>query len=195
MGKRKRKRIYIDGDGKEYTIEGSVIDLSKGSLDELIGDALDAEQDDKIIKQKSKEIRNFLKNIDKKSDKLKDWYNLGKLLQFVDGLNLKGEENRNEAFRRLFQDLKSSPIWNTSDSKIIRYPQHMYTLYKLPKELVFHKGMTWARWFDILEYRKIIDDKNILEELVIKCCKENWNEDKLRSELQIINKILSKNEK
>lgn len=196
MGRRKKKMIYKDRDGKAYKIEGTVVDLSKGSLEDLIGEALDAEADDKIIKNKSKEIKSFIKaHIDDKN-RLKCWYELGKKLQFVDSLHLNKEGDRNDAFKRLFKDLKSSPVWNTSDTKAIRYPQHMYTLSKLSKELVFHKGMTWARWFDILEYKSITNNMEILKIVVYKCTTENWNENELRSNLQKINIELSnKNEK
>ena len=187
---------YKNGDGNVYEVEGTEVDLSKGPLDELIGGALDAEEDDKIIKQKSKEIKDFIKTAGNKKNKLKYWYELGKRLQFVDTLNLNKEEDRNEAFKRLFNDLKSSPAWkNVSVSKMIRYPQHMYTLSKLPKSLVFQKGMTWARWFDILEYKSITNNIEILKTIVYNCTEKNWNEDILRDNLQQLNKKLSnKNE-
>lgn len=193
MSRRKKKMIYKGRDGKEYPIEGSIVDLSKGSFEELIGEALDAETDDKAIKEKSKEIKDFINNVYvRKKDRLESWYNLGKKLQFVDTLHLKTEEDKNEAFVRLFKDLKSSPVWkNVSTSKVIRYPQHMYMLSKLPREVVFHKGMTWARWFDILEYRSIVNNIEMLKTIVYKCTTENWNEDKLRSSLQHVNKKLS----
>lgn len=196
MSRRKKKMIYKDRDGKEIEIVGTILDLSKGSLEDLISDALDAEADDKTIKKKSEEIKSFINAHVNDKNRLKCWYELGKKLQFVDSLHLNKEEDRNDAFKRLFKDLKSSPTWNTSDTKAIRYPQHMYTLSKLPKELVFHKGMTWARWFDILEYKSITNNMGILKKIVYKCTTENWNKDKLRSNLQRINRELSsKNEK
>lgn len=191
MSRRKRKIVYKDGEGKEYKIEGSVLDLSQGSLEELIGDALAADQDDKILKEKSKEIKEFIENSSNIPNKLERWYELGKKLQFVDTLNLNSEEDRKQALERLFKDLKaSSPIWRASDSKAIRYPQHMYTLSKLPREIVFYAGMTWARWFDILEYKVIINNTEILRNIVERCTVENWNEEKLRHHLQKINKEL-----
>jgi len=193
MSRRKRKFTYKDGDGNKYKIEASMIDLSKGSLEELIGDALDAEEDDRVIKEKSKEIKKFInKNIDKK-DKLDLWYSVGKKLQFVDNLSLNQEEDIKEAFKRLFEDLETTSAWNTKDSKAIRYPQHMYTLYKIiPKKIVFHKGMTWSKWFDILEYKNVVRNKKVLKELIHKCTKENWTAEKLRNKLQNLNKKLAK---
>lgn len=191
MSRRKRKITYKDGDGKEYKLEGSVIDLSKGSLEELVGEAIDAEADDEVLKRESREIKKFIKEHNEDEDKLKCWYELGGKLQFLDRLSLNSEEDRNEAFKRLFQDLKTSPTWTTSDAKAIRYPQHMYTLFKLPKELVFYKGMTWSRWFDILEYKSITNNPDILKNLVIKCTSEDWGEEQLRKNLQRINKEIS----
>ena len=192
MGRRKKKMVYKGRDGKDYKIEGTVVDLSKGSLEDLIGEALDAETDDRIIKKKSKEIKSFINAHINDKNRLKCWYELGKELQFVDSLHLNKEEDRNDAFKRLFKDLKSSSAWNTSDAKAIRYPQHMYTLFKLPKKLVFHKGMTWARWFDILEYKSIANNMEILKTIVYKCTSKNWSEEELRGNLQTINRELSK---
>ena len=193
MSRRKRKMTYTDGEGKVYKIEGLSLDLSKGNLEELIGAALDAEDDDKVIKEKAKEIKAFIKNNINSADKLKSWFEVGKKLQFVDKLHLNTEEDKREAFNRLFKDLKSSP-WDTADSKAIRYPQHMYTLSKLPQEIVFHEGMTWSRWFDILEYKSIVNDTKILKNIIKRCTSENWSEDQLRDNLQRINKKLTKNE-
>ena len=56
MPKRKRRRKYIDGDGIVYEFEPIEIDLRKGTLESLLEDALGADEDDKVIKEKAAEI-------------------------------------------------------------------------------------------------------------------------------------------
>jgi len=190
MSTRKRKFIYTDRNGEDHEFEGFTLDLSKGSLDDLIGDAIDAEEDDKIIKEKSREIKEYINKNKNSKTKLKYWYKLGKILQFVDDLKLNSKEDQDEALLRIFKDLE--PVWGgKNSSKIKRYPYHMYTLSKLPEDLVLYEGMTWSRWFDILEYRKIVKNKDLLIKIIEECCKGNWTESKLRKELQKYNKQIS----
>lgn len=195
MGKkpkiRKLSRKYVDGDKHEHDLSGAIeIDLTKGSLEELVGQMLDAHYDDSIIKEKSKMIRRFLKTETSRMSALEVRWHVGRILQFVDKLNLKGNDARREAFQRLFDDLKVDPERNPSAAKLTRYPTHMYTLAQLPKELVFTKGMTWSRWFDILEYKHILRDRRVLKNLVRECCKHDWPEDELRRQVQSLNKKL-----
>lgn len=190
IGKRRRKVKYIDGEGKEYDLDAITIDLGKGSLEDLLGTALDADEDDRVIKRKAVEIGNFIHRTSGSRATLKKRYEMGKILQFVDDLNLKDEDSKREAFLRLFVDLRVDIKRNPSVEKVARYPHHMYTLSKIPEELVFYKGMTWARWFDILEYKSVWTNYEILKEVVKKCCDNNWNEGRLREELQTINRAL-----
>lgn len=191
MGKRERKRTFMDGEGNLYELEDAIeIDLQKGPLEELLEDALTAREDDRIIKDKAKEIKQFLKKTSNSTNLLKKWYELGKILQFIDDLKLKDEDSKKEALQRLFADLKVDVERNPSPSKIIRYPEHMYMLAKIPEEIVFYKGMTWSRWFDVLEYKSVSTDTGILKGVVEKCSKNNWNAKTLRRELQLLNKKL-----
>ena len=191
ISKRKRKRKYIDREGKEYIFEDSIeVNLKSGSLEDVLEVALKADEDDKIIQRKAIEIKNFIRKTSENKNTLKKWYELGKILRFVDRLNLKDEISKREAFQRLFQDLKVDTERNPSMEKIIRYPQHMYALSRVPRELVFYRGMNWSRWFDILEYKFILNNRKLLGEIVRECCENNWSTKKLRKELQIINRKL-----
>lgn len=196
MGKRARKTRFVNGEGNAYELEDAVeIDLRKGPLEELLEDALTAHEDDRVIKDKAKEIKRYLKKASNSTNVLKKWYELGKILQFIDDLKLKDEDSKREAFQRLFADLNVDAERNPSPSKIIRYPGHMYMLAKIPEEIVFYEGMTWARWFDILEYKSIFSDTEILKGVVEKCCKNNWDAKTLRTELQLLNKRLKSEKK
>jgi len=192
MGKRrkvrKHKGKYVDGNGQVYEGDFLEVNLKEGNLEDLLNDALQAEEDDNIIGIEAAKIREYLKSAEREKDTLKKWYELGKMLQFVDRLNLNSETAKREAFTRLFKDLHVDAGRNPSLEKLERYPQHMYDLSKLPKDLVFYKGMSWSRWFDILEYKGIVNDKKILFEIVQKCCDNNWSASNLRKTLQSLNK-------
>lgn len=190
MPRRKRKRIFVDGNGVKYEIEGPEIILGKGSLEDLLVDALGAEEDDSIIKENAEELRILFKQNTEKQNTLRRWYEVGKVLQFVDELNLKDDVSRREAFQRLFDDLAVDINRNPSLSKLTRYPDHMYRLARFPIDLVFYPDMTWSKWFDILEYRRICDRQDILESIIQRCCHEKWNVKTLRSELQKQNRAL-----
>lgn len=191
MGKRKRKVEYIDGDGKKHILEDAIIlDLSKGSLEDLIETAIDAEIDDVRIKEKVFEIKEFLKSFPASKGALKKWYNLGKILSFVDKLKIKDDDSKKEAFKRIFDDLRADPDRDPSVEKMVRYPLHMYNLAKLPRGIVFSKNMTWSKWFDILEYTAVFKNRQVLKKFIQKCSSQNWNSGKIRKEIQILNKQL-----
>jgi len=198
MGKRKRKITYVDADGNEIVMEDAIVlDLSKGSLEDLIETAIDADIDDITIKEKANEIKKFLKEFPSKKVALERWYFLGKILSFVDKLNIVDEDAKREAFKRIFDDLKADSNRDPVVDKIVRYPLHMYNLARLPKDMVFSKNMTWSKWFDILEYNAVYQDKNLLREFVNKCSTQNWNSERIRKEVQNLNRKIkeSKNKK
>lgn len=194
MPRRERKRKYqgeyIDGDGKVYTGDFLEVNLKGGSLEDLLEEVLLADEDDKIIKKEARKIKDFMETTSKEKNTLKRWYHLGKILQFVDRLKLKGETARKEAFKRLKKDLQVDTTRNPSLEKLTRYFEHMYILAKIPAKLVFHEGMTWSRWFDILEYKAIVKDEKNLFHIVENCCKNNWTADELRKQLQLLNKMI-----
>lgn len=186
----------MDGEGNVYELEDAIeIDLRKGPLEELLEIALSADCDDRIIKNKAGKIKQYLKKTSGSTNLLERWYELGKLLHFIDDLKLKDERSKREALQRLFADLKVDTERNPSLKKIVRYPKHMYTLAKIPRKLVFTTGMTWSRWFDILEYKSVSSNPEILKEVVKKCCKGNWDTKTLRRELQLLNKRLKREKK
>lgn len=199
MTRKKRKRKYrgeyIDGEGNVYRGDFLEVNLEGGNLEDLIEETLQADEDDKIIKKEAKKIKKLIDITSGEEDTLRRWYKLGKMLQFVDRLNLRTESARKEAFVRLFRDLHVDIERNPSLEKLIRYPQHMYTLAKLPEKIVFYEGMTWSRWFDILEYKTIVRDRKILYNIVKECCKNNWTTQELRKRLQLMNRMIkTKNE-
>jgi hypothetical protein len=193
MPKRKMKRVYIDGDGVEHNLELIEVKMGKDSLENLVEAALTAEEDDMKIKVKSVEVRKIIERTSGRKDTLKRWYELGRVLQFVDDLKLEGENSRREAFRRLFKDLQVDTRRHPSVEKVTRYPEHMYNLSKIPEKLVFHKGMTWSRWFDILEYKAVWRKPEPREKRVKEWCGKGWDGRRLRRELQILNKRLKAN--
>ena len=196
MAKRGRKRKYrgryINGNGTVYRGDFLEVKLNAGSLEELLEETLQADEDDEIIKKEAKKIKEFIESTSGEKNRLKNWYNLGKILQFVDKLKLNSESARKEAFARLKKDLRVDTKRNPSLEKLTRYFEHMYILAKIPVKLVFHEGMTWSRWFDILEYKAIVRNKKILYSVVKRCCGNNWSAKELRRQLQVLNKKIKR---
>ena len=52
--KRKMKRKYVDGNGEEHYLDVIEVDLTKGSLEDLVEFAIEAEEDDKNIEKMQK---------------------------------------------------------------------------------------------------------------------------------------------
>lgn len=200
---RRRKDTYTDGAGRTFKVDAVRIDLRPGmKIEEVVDQYLAANTDDQVIKARAKEIKVYLEQT-KDVDPLERFYGLGQKLQFIDTLSSNSDEKRRgsifmtddkrEALRRLYLDLGVDPVRKkriSQTSKVPRYGERSYMLAKLPKELVFIKGMTWSHWFDILEYHRIFENRPMLEDLVKRCSVEDWasgKTGKLRSELQRIN--------
>jgi hypothetical protein len=200
---RRRKDKYTDGAGRTFKVDAVRIDLRPGmKIEDVVDQYLAANTDDQVIKTRAKEIKVYLEQTEE-VDPLERFYGLGQKLQFIDTLSSNSEEKRRgsifmtddkrEALRRLYLDLGVDPVRKkriSQTSKVPRYGERSYMLAKLPKELVFIKGMTWSHWFDILEYHRIFENRPMLEDLVKRCSEEDWasgKTGKLRSELQRIN--------
>jgi hypothetical protein len=190
---RRREIVYVDGAGKKHKLQAIRLDVSLGLDDQTVEEYLDASQDDKIIRSRGEEIGRYLEKTEK-TDKLERYYELGRMLQFIDEIS-SNDEDRKDALERLFKDLKIRKT--VAKDRLSRYPERAYMLAKLSRELVFLPGLTWSHWFDILEYPRIFENRTVLEYLVKKCSKEGWasgKTGKLRDELQRTNRELHSKE-
>jgi len=186
---RRRKIEYVDGSGRKHILDAIRIDVSSGVNEHVVDEYLDASQDDKIIRSKAPDIRNYLEQTEG-TNKLERYYELGRRLQFIDEIS-SNHEDRKQTLKRLFQDLKIRKT--LAKDRLDRYPERAYMLAKLPRELVFLPGLTWSHWFDILEYPHIFENHSVLDNIARKCSDEKWasgKTGKLRGELQKTNAML-----
>jgi len=200
---RRRRYIYEDGEGRKFKVDAVKVELEPSTkLEEVFDKYIILTQDDEIIKKHAKKIRDYMEQT-KDLDSLDRFYGLGQKLQFIDTLSSNSQEkrkgsiymtdDRREALRRLYVDLGADPERKkriSKVSKIHRYGERAYMLAKLPRELVFTRGLTWSHWFDILEYPRIYENRQVLEDLVRRSSEEGWasgKTGKLRAELQRIN--------
>jgi predicted metalloendopeptidase len=187
---RRRKIKYVNGAGRTHTLDAIKIDVSSGVDDQVIDEYLDASEDDKIIRSKAPDIRRYLEQTEKMNS-LERYYELGRMLQFIDEIST-NDEDRKQTLKRLFHDLKIRKT--LAKDRLDRYPERAYMLAKLPKELVFLPGLTWSHWFDILEYPHIFQNRVVLENIARRCSDERWASGKtgrLRGEIQKVNSSLN----
>ena len=183
---RRRKIQYVDGAGRKHILDAIKIDVSSGVDDQVVEEYLDASQDDEVIRSKAPNIRRYLQQT-QEMNRLERYYELGRLLQFIDDIS-STVEDRKQTLKRLFEDLKIRKT--VAKDRLDRYPERAYMLAKLPTELVFLPRLTWSHWFDMLEYPRIFENRSILESIARRCSEERWasgKSGKLRDELQRIN--------
>lgn len=187
----RKKKIIIDGQEVEVPvfdtkiIPGKEIDID--TLDKLSKE----EQIEKKLQDVIKKIRdvkakykNVVKNIDY-------FYAVGKILQFVDKEDY-FKKQRGKIWQRM--NLDYAPELFLFDPKKIanykkmvqeskRYPEFMYLLAKIPKELL--KMASWDQWREILKFPEIYKKQKLLKE-ILKECKYTGAGPSLRDKIKII---------
>ena len=84
---RRRETHYIDGMNRKFKVEAVKIKVKPGmSLDDVVDKYLEATVDEDVLKNKAKEIREYLEET-RDVDSLERFYKLGQMLQFIDTLN------------------------------------------------------------------------------------------------------------
>lgn len=164
-----RKEI-IHVDGKEIEVDTFEATLILGSGTEL-------ETIDELLQQEEAEkaIRDALGNIEtiaaKYAGKVRDiwyYYNVGKILQFVDS---KGFTDRSKyrVWQRMAHDLHPELFGGIRKNarEATRYPEIMYHLGKQLEENVGRA--TFAQWYEILKFKDIYKGKDPLEQILTAC--------------------------
>jgi len=187
----RKKKIIIEGQEVEVPVfdtkitPGKEIDtdtLDKLSKEEEIEKKLqDAIGKIRIVKTKYK---NTVKNINY-------FYAVGKILQFVDKEDYL-KKQRGKIWQRM--NLDHAPELFLFDPEKIanykkmvqeskRYPEFMYLLAKIPKELL--KMTSWDQWREILKFPEIYKKQKLLKE-ILKECKYAGAGPSLRNRIKII---------
>ncbi|MCX6795910.1 MAG: hypothetical protein NTW06_00220 [Candidatus Falkowbacteria bacterium] len=181
----KKKKIVVEGQEIEVPVfdtkiifgEGNDIDaLDKLSKEEEIERTLQvAIKRIKIVKTKYK---NIVRNIDY-------FYEVGKILQFVDKEDY-FKKQRGQIWQRMANDISPDLFLfdeRKEPSKSKRYPEFMYLLAKIPKELI--KQASWYQWYEIVKFKNIYKKQKLLKD-ILEECKDNGAGPYLRNKIKIL---------
>lgn len=187
MAKRKRESIVrrdtIQWGGKEVEVDifDAKVVLGSGKELESIKELLTEEELEKAIQDALKQIEVLAKKYPDKDRDIWYCYEVGKVLQFVD---TKGFTKRKGLIwlrmaYDLCPDLFGGKKKNAAESK--RYPEMMYHLGKQPIEAV--KRATFDQWYEILKFKDIYKDKDLLEQILV-VCEQGLSSTQLRQKIK-----------
>ena len=162
---------------KKIVINGKEIEVDTFDAEVVLGSGEELESVDELLKQEEAEkaIQDALSKIEiiayKYVDKQRDiwyYYEVGKVLQFVDNRSL-ADRRRGLIWRRIAYDLRPDLFGgkkkNAQESR--RYPETMYHLGKQLKSNV--ERANFNQWYEILKFKNIYKDNNLLEQVLSVC--------------------------
>lgn len=182
----RREKIIVDGREIEVDTFDAKVFLGSGEELESIEELRKEEEIEKAIQNALKKLEVIS---EKYPDRAKDmWYcyEVGKALQFVDEKGI--ADRKGLIWRRMAYDLRPDLFGgkkvNAEESK--RYPETMYHLGKQRKEDI--KRANFDQWYEILKFKGIYQDKNLLERILIVCEKEGLSGIRLRQRIKELRK-------
>jgi len=184
----RKKKIVIDGKEMEVDVFDTKIIPGSGKEIHSVEKLLREEKIENAIQYALKDIENVAKKYSRKKRNIWYYYEIGKILQFVDEkkfVDVKGliwERMAGNLRPDLFSGKKTPP------KKAKAYPEIMYLLAKQKKEYI--SNITWSHWFEILQYHKIYNNTQVLRSLLQECEKKQLSSEKLRKRVQEENKKL-----
>lgn len=163
----RRETIFVDGRRIEVDTFDARIVLGSGEELESIEELLKEEEVEKAIQAALSKIGIIAKEYADKERDIWYYYEVGKVLQFVDNKGF--TERKGLIWRRMAYDLRPDLFGgkkkNAEESK--RYPETMYHLGKQSKVAV--KRATFDQWYEILKFKDVYKDKNLLERILEVC--------------------------
>lgn len=187
MAKRKRgiirkEKVIVDGKEIEVDTFDAKVILGSGEELESIEELLREEEIEKAIQIALGKIETIAERYPDKEKDIWYCYEVGKVLQFVDDKGF--ADRRGLIWRRMAFDLRpelfSQKKKNAEESK--RYPEFMYYLGKQSKKNV--KRATFDQWYEILKFKELYKDKDLLEKIIAVCAKEKLSSVRLRQRIK-----------
>ena len=173
MAKRRKgilRRETINVDGKEIevdTFDARVI-LGSGKELESIDELLRQEEAEKAIQDALNKIETIAGKYVTKERSLWYYYEVGKVLQFVDNQDFT-DRSRGLIWQRMAYDLRPDLFGgerkNAQESR--RYPETMYHLGKQLKTNV--DKAKFEQWYEILKFKDIYKDNDLLKQILAVC--------------------------
>ncbi len=163
----RKEKIHVDGKEIEVDTFDAKLILGSGTELESIDELLRQEEAENSIRVTLSEIEVIAKKFAGKKRDPWYYYEVGKVLQFVDKQGF--TDRRGLIWRRMGYDLRPDLFGgkrkNAEESK--GYPE---TMYHLGKQLEENIGRaTFDQWYEILEFKDIYKEKNLLEQVLTAC--------------------------
>jgi hypothetical protein len=163
----KKQIIEVNGKKVEVSIFGTTIKPGEENVLKNIDDLLKEEKIENIVKDIFMEIEKIAIKYPHKKKNLKYYYDVGKMLQFVDEKGF--TDMRGLIWERMSHDfnpeLFGGKKQDRSESK--RHPEFMYLLAKVDKKYL--SNANWDQWYEILKFKEIYKIQNLLEEILLDC--------------------------
>lgn len=177
----RREKIVVNGKEIEVDTFDARVVLGSGKELESIEELLAEEEREKEVQAALKEIETLAQKYPDKEKNTWYCYEVGKVLQFVDTMGF--TDRRGLIWHRMAYDLRPDLFGgrkkNANEAK--RYPETMYHLGKQSKEAI--KRATFDQWYEILKFKNIYKDKDLLEQ-ILKVCKQGLSSIQLRQKIK-----------
>lgn len=190
----KNTLIEVDGKKVRVPIFGTTIKLGDKNMMESIDEWFEEDKIENIIKDVLKKIEKISTKYDDKKKNLKYYYEVGKILQFVDDkgyTDMRGliwarmVHDFNPEFFDFNPELFSDEKEARRESK--RHPEFMYLLGKVNKKYL--SKVSWDQWYEILKFKDTYKDGNLLVQVLSECANNNLSGIPLRNKIKQLRKF------
>lgn len=178
----RKKKIKINGKEIEVDAFDTSLIPGSGTEEEEIECLLREEEIEKKIKSVVEKIKKISERHPNKYKNTLYYYEVGHVLQFVDKKQFTNE--RGKIWQRLAYDrepeLFGGKKENPNEAK--RHPEFMYLLGKVNKKYL--SKANWDQWYEILKFKDIYKDENLLIQVLSECANNNLSGIPLRNKIK-----------
>jgi hypothetical protein len=178
----RREKIIVDGKEIEIDTFDAKVVLGSGEELESIEELLKEEEVEKVIQNALKKIEAIADRYANRDKDIWYYYEVGRVLQFVDDGGF--TDRKGLIWRRMAYDLRPDLFGgekeDAEESK--RYPETMYHLGKQRRSDV--TKATFDQWYEILKFKEIYKDEELLGRVLKVCKKESPSGIRLRKRIK-----------
>lgn len=187
----RREKIIVDGKEIEVDTFDAKVILGSGTELQSIDELLKQEEAEKIIQAALNEIDIIAKRYSEKDRDNWYYYEVGKVLQFIDNPNFT-DRRRGLIWHRMAHDLRPDLFGgkkkNPQEAK--RYPETMYYLGKQLKKNVARAR--FDQWYEILKFKDIYKDNDLINQ-ILGFCEQGLSGVQLRQRIKELRASKSRN--
>ena len=184
----RKKKIKINGKEIEVDAFDTSLIPGSGTEEEAIECLLKEEKIEKEIKSIIEKIKKISKRHPNKHKNTLYYYEVGQVLQFVDKKQFTSEKGK--IWQRLAYDLEPELFGgkrkNPNEAK--RHPEFMYLLAKINKKHL--NKASWDQWYEILKFKEIHKDENLLAQILSECANNNLSGIPLRNKIKLLRRSM-----